>query len=65
MIIKATYFVYKDVDEKDFPPKVEKEFEGVSGFFDTDAECFGYLCQMAFEEREPGQDVEKIEVICY
>lgn len=65
MIIKATYFVYKDVSSDKFPEKRIKEYEAVAGFCDTDAECFGYLCQKAWEEKQTDEDIEKIEVICY
>lgn len=65
MIIKVTYFKYKNIEYDFFPKPREKDYEAITGMFDTEAECFGYLCQKAWEEKQTDEDIEKIEVICY
>lgn len=65
MIIKATYFVYKDVEYDFFPEKRVREYEDNLSCYDTEAECFGYLCQKAWENRATDEDVETIELVCH
>lgn len=64
MIIEATYYKYGDPDIT-FSGKRIQEYSEDLGIFETESECFAYLCQKAWEERELFEDIQSIEILCY